>query len=418
MSKLSPLLRPRLLPSMIATGLVALLFFTFFAGHLAHAAELDSILPDDHNHERLLDSFTLARGEGEGDEEDMIYQAEFEGTGEKLHGRQLQVPTEIPNNIARPNNLEQGKTLYFIFTNSSVWGPLAPAGSGSTGLPSVGLSRRWEDEVERREQGASNTADGEDEESPIHKRANATRSVYITLNTCLQPNPAPGDNGPKGAPPQLTMYIGENQTTLGPNHPAEGQQIMEAEFGFANLTIEASKDVYIAVSAANTTDFEGIYSVEVGVSIDAPFHSYSGDAADLFFIDSDSNSALLATKNLTLEKPDTDVYKKWMNLSPPPYVIFANNQNRTWAEGVSRSYCGLESYAQIAGTQDGLRTDTVKTIVTNVTLGNYPKQQFYFQGLNASSKYFGILALPGNATERTPGGGGRVWKSMDFSTQT
>ncbi|KFX91907.1 hypothetical protein O988_07532 [Pseudogymnoascus sp. VKM F-3808] len=193
---------------------------------------------------------------------------------------------------------------------------------------------------------------------------------------------------------------------------------MAAELGFANMTIDASSSVYIAVTGPNTTEYKGIYSVEIGASIDAPFHAYTGDAADLFFIDSDSTSALLATKNLTLDDPTTSVYKKWMQLSPPPYVIFANNQNQTWISGLSRSYCGLESYAQIAGTKDGLRTDMVKSSMTNVTLGGYPKQQFYFQGLNASSQYYGILALPGNATEGTPGGGGRIWKKMEFSTQT
>ncbi|KFZ10157.1 hypothetical protein V501_05295, partial [Pseudogymnoascus sp. VKM F-4519 (FW-2642)] len=415
MSKPSPLLQPRLLPSMITTGLVALLFFTIFAANLAHAAELDSILPDDHNHERLLDPFVSARGEGE-DGEDMIYQAEFTGGGEDLHARQLPMAYEIPNNIGRPYNLNQGETLYFIFRNETVWGPGAPAGSGSTGLPSVGLSPRWEDGGGG--QGALNTADGEDEQSSIHKRANATRTVYITLNTCLQPSNANGDSGPQGPPPQLTMYVGDNQTTLGASKPADGQRTVAAEFGFANLTFDASKDVYIAVTAPNTTDFEGIYNVEVGASIDAPFHSYSGDAADLFFIDSDSSSALLATKNLTLDNSSSPVYQKWMQLSPPPYVIFASNQNQTWAQGVSRSYCGLESYALIAGTQKGLRTDMVKTIMTNVTLGTHPKQQFYFQGLSASSQYYGILALPGNATERAPGGGGRVWQSMNFTTQS
>ncbi|KFY63120.1 hypothetical protein V496_04167, partial [Pseudogymnoascus sp. VKM F-4515 (FW-2607)] len=420
MSKLSPPLRPRLILSLITTGLVALFFFTIFAGNVAHAAEVDSILPDDHNHEQLLDPFISARGEGEAEGEDgadMIYQAEFEGT-KVLNGRQLPSPSEIPNNLARKYNLPQGETIYFIFTNESVWGPQAPDGSGSTGLPSVGLSRRWEDGREEGEQGASNTADGDDEESSIHKRANETRSVYITLNTCLQPQNAKGDSGPKGPPPQVTMYVGENQTTVGPDQPADGQRKMEAKFGFANLTFDASKDIFIALSGPNTTEFEGIYSVELVASIDTPYHSYSGNAADLFFIDSDSNSALLATKNLTLDTSNTDVYKKWMQLSPPPYVIFANNKNQTWIDGVSRSYCGLETYAQIAGTRERVRTDAVKTIMTNVTLGSFPKQQFYFQGLNASSQYYGILALPGNATERSPGGGGRVWKTMDFTTQT
>ena len=181
---------------MIATGLVALFLFTIFAANLAHAAELDSILPDDHNHERLLDPFTLARDEGEGEGGNMIYKAEFEGAGEELHPRQLPMAFEIPNNIARKYNVKQGETVYFVFLNQSVWGPHAPAGSGSTGLPSIGLSRRWEDGGEGGEQGASNTAGGDDdEESSIHKRANDTRSVYITLNTCLQPGNAKGDSG-------------------------------------------------------------------------------------------------------------------------------------------------------------------------------------------------------------------------------
>lgn len=335
-----------------------------------------------------------------------------------MHGRQLPMAYEIPNNIARPYNVNQGETLYLVFTNESLWGEQSPSGSGSTGLPSVGLSRRWQDEVEGEEQGASNTADGDDESS-IHKRANATRAVYITLNTCLQPDKVKGDSIPKAAPAQVTMYVGDNQTTLGADQPADGQQIIVPEFGFANLTIEASQAVYIAVTGPNSTDYGGPYNVKVGVSIDAPFHAYSGDNADLFFIDSDSNSALLATKNLTLDSPGTEVYNKWMNLSPPPYVIFATNQNQTLIQGVSRSYCGLEHYAQITGTtDDGKRTDAVKTIMTNVTLGNHPKQQFYFQGLNASSEYYGILALPMNQTERSVAGGGRVWKSMNFTTQS
>ncbi|OBT58358.1 hypothetical protein VE04_01336 [Pseudogymnoascus sp. 24MN13] len=385
MSKPSPLLQPRLLPSMITTGLVALLLFTIFAGNLAHAAELDSILPDDHNHERLLDPFV-----------------------------QLPVAYEIPNNIARPYNLNQGETMYFVFLNETVWGPHAPAGSGSTGLPSVGLSPRWEGGGEGGGQGALNTADGE--ESSIHKRANATRTVYITLNTCLQPSNAKGSSGPQGPPPQLTMYVGDNQTALGASQPADGQLTVAAEFGFANLTFDASKDVYIAVKAPNTTEYEGVYNVEVGVSIDAPFHSYSGDAADLFFIDSVSSTEPVATVTSTLDNSSSPVYQKWMQLSPPPYVIFANQQNQMSIQGVSRSYCGLENYAQIAGTQKGLRTDMVKTIMTNVTLGTHPKQQFYFQGLSASSQYYGILALPGNATERAPGGGGRMATAQSSST--
>ena len=194
---------------------------------------------------------------------------------------------------------------------------------------------------------------------------------------------------------QLTLYVSQNNTKPGPGAPKDSQKVAEAQHGFANITIEASKDVYIAVSAPNTTDYVGIYNVEVAASIDGRFHDYVSNSADLFFIDSDSRSALLATRNLTLESPESPIYKKWMEISPP-YIVFAHNQNDSRIAGVSHSYCGLEKYASITASQ-------IDTAMTNVTLGSFPKQQFYFEGLNASSQYYGILAMTGNSSARGAG---------------
>lgn len=416
-------LQSRLLASVIATGLVVVLYFALSSGHFAYASELDSILPEDHNHERLLSPYILTDDVDEKEYGDVEYEPEFLGVDRGIIGRQEQIAFEVVNNIPKLDNVELGATVYYVFTNSSVWGIRSAA---SSGLPSPGLIRVREEEGDDDGEEASivekttehvSYYENDEEGSRIFKRANKTRTVYITLNTCLQP-----DN-PKdpSAPPQIMLYVSQNNTRPGPNQPSDSQKVVKAVHGFANLTFEASKDVYIGVSAPNATNYEGVYSVQIAASIDAQFHSYKGDEADLFFIDSDSSSALLATKNLTdPNSPDMEVYNKWMQLTPP-YVVFANNQNDTRLSGISHSYCGLEKYAQIAGTKDGLRTNMVRTSMTNVTLGNFPKQQFYFQGLNASSSYYGILAMTGNSTaygNGVVGGGGTVWKTMDFSTQS
>jgi calcium channel MID1 len=210
-------------------------------------------------------------------------------------------------------------------------------------------------------------------------------------------------------------------TTAGkPDNGWQNGQMVEAVGGFANITLEVSGDVYMAVYAPSTEGFTGPYNVKIAASIDAPFHYYNSSQPNLYLVDSDSSSALLVTNNLTYAT-NGSVFDSWMNLTPPPFVIFAANQNISTFSGIQNSYCGLENYAQIAGTTSGVRNSAVQTSMTNVTSGPFPKQQFYFQGLNASSSYNGILAMTGNSTAAgngVVGGGGRVWQTMNFQTQS
>jgi calcium channel MID1 len=424
MAKLT-VLQSRLLSSVIATALIAILYFALSSAHFAYASDVDSIFPEDHNHERLLSPYILPDELVDIEDENLEYEPEFLGTNRGIIGRQVPIAFEVVNNVPRLDNVIQGATVYYVFTNRSLWSTKSEAGSG---LPSPGLVRIRDEgdngiepalPIEETAEHVSHYEDGEGGQR-IGKRANTTRTVYITLNTCLQPSNAKDPTGSLGPPPQLTLYVSQNNTRPGPNQPAGTQEMVKADQGFANVTFEASKDVYIGVSAPNTTTYSGVYNVEIAASIDGQYHSYNGANADLFFIDSDSSSALLATKNLTLEDADSEIYNKWMQLKPP-YTVFANNQNDSVISGVSHSYCGLEKYAKIAGTQGGVRTNMVQTSMTNVTLGNFPKQQFYFQGLNASSSYFGILAMSGNSTAHgngVVGGGGQVWQTMNFTTQS
>jgi calcium channel MID1 len=367
-----------------------------------------------------------------------------ETVGEGIQPRQGEpIAFELINNAARTDNLELSRTNYYIFTNASVYGEPAPVNLTAE-LPTPGLLRlrnigeEYELEMKHIEQenlrlaqvsssssstssssasksttGATKDGDGL---SAVPK-LNNSRTVYITLNTCLQPAPLSGVNDP---PPQLTLYASTNDTRPGPNTPGAQVTKVTSSHGFALLTLNVTSSVYVAVQAPNVTTHDGIYSIQIAASIDAPYHSYNDRAADLFFIDGDSSSALLATKNLTLSNPGTNIYEAWMSL-PPPYVIFAAPSTDRQLDGVSHSYCGLEKAAAIAGTHGGVRTDTVRTSMTNKTLGSYPKQQFYFQGLNASESYSGYLAMMGNSTamgDGVVGGGGRVWERMSFTTQS
>jgi calcium channel MID1 len=424
--KLSPL-QSRLAASLVASIIVFVVYLTLSSSHFAYASEIDSIKPEDHNHERLLGSYILHGEVGDIEEQEVSYEAEFFGTDRGIIGRADTGPqyTELLNNA--PQRMEVvpgGSTVYFFVQNSTLSGK--PSGD-QTGLPSpVRLLLRTENQVEEpripnlgsqekipSEEGTGNTI--------LHSRQTGPTTLYISLNTCQQPSDPTDIGGTKGAPPQLQLYVSQSSinTLPGPDQSTDTQRQIPVVGGFANVTLQASGTVYIGVAAPSTTTFtEGNYTVEIAASIDAPFHSYIANSSNLYLIDSDMTSALLVTKNLGNSTNGT-LFDEWMNLKPP-FSIFAVNTNRTFIAGVQNSYCGLKTYADIAGVQGGAHSDEVQTSISNSTGSPYPKQQFLMQGLNGSSSYNGILAMTGNSTSSgagVVGGGGRVWQSTKFQTQ-
>ena len=424
--KLSPL-QSRLAASLVACVLVLLLYLTLSSSHFAYALDVDSIRPEDHNHERLLTPYILDGELDDIERREVQYEAEFFGFDRSIIGRAPSwVDATIDNNNFYQDNVPQGTTRYYMFANSSVWGKLS---GPSQGLPSSRLRKRsWIDpegyldkSTVDSEGGVITDNDDEAEDFELRPRQQTTRTVYITINTCLQPD---GPTGSNGVPGQLVLYV--SQSAQNPMSVAgqsdngwQNGQMVEAVGGFANITLEASGDVFMAVYAPTTEGFVNPYNFEIAASIDAPFHYYNNSQPNLYLVDSDSSSALLVTNNLTFST-NGSVYDAWMNL-PPPFVIFAANQNLSGFAGIQNSYCGLEKYAQIAGTVGGVRNSDVQTSMTSTTSGPFPKQQFYVQGLNSSSLYNGILAMTGNSTASgngVVGGGGQVWQTMSFPTQS
>lgn len=410
--KLSPL-QSRLAASLIASFMLLMLYLAFAAPHFAYAADVDSIAREDHNHERLLSKALLDIDVEDLESRTFEYEADFIGYDRGIIGRapNANTPTALVNNQPDLTNVPQGMTMQYVFQNASLWGDLS---APTAGLPSA---------IEGRDVGDLGDDEEDDEEHlevELRSRQVATgaqRTLYVTVNTCMQPSSQDTSLGP---PPQLQLYVSQSpsNTLPGPGQDPDLQDMITLDNGAGMMAINATGDVFIGLSGVNTTAYSGVWSASVAASIDSPYHYYHGQDPNLFLVDSDSASALLITNNLTDQPENSTVYQEWMNLAPP-FVMFASNHDNPSILGLQNSYCGLEKSADIAATNNGQLTNMVQVGMTSRGLGNLPKQQFYFNGLTAGSSYYGVLAMNGNSTESgggVVGGGGQVWSMMNFTS--
>ena len=124
-----------------------------------------------------------------------------------------------------------------------------------------------------------------------------------------------------------------------------------------------------------------MYNFEVAASLTDYFHRYQkGDTAELLWMDSDSTSALLVTRDLTENQADVP----WIMDQEPPYELFVSNKGSTATDGLRHSACGLKHIAQITANNlsNKLPNSPVRTAMTLRGAGGLPKQQFYFVSLN------------------------------------
>ncbi|KFA60933.1 hypothetical protein S40285_05791 [Stachybotrys chlorohalonatus IBT 40285] len=265
-----------------------------------------------------------------------------------------------------------------------------------------------------------------DEELPHsrERRQDATgRLVYVSANTCLQPNRVSPDATTLD-PPQLTLSVSESEEAGCPETLRDFTQDEMTVFneGAAMMSLNATKDLFIGITAPNiSTDFQGIWNYEVAASTDDFYHSYTVNATtELLWMDSDSTSALLVSRNLTSNHDDTQQIMS----RDLPYELFVENNSSRTMNGVRHSFCGMEKVAQISANQagNGRSNNLVRTRMTTRGPGGFPKQEFYFDGLNASSTYSGILykKTSSSAARRQEGGvvggGGVVFEPTIFQT--
>ncbi|PYI26802.1 putative cora family metal ion transporter [Aspergillus indologenus CBS 114.80] len=309
---------------------------------------------------------------------------------EETRGRELDLVRRAPtgvsslgNNQYQEGTLRLGETQHWYFPTDSI------AGNSTNGT----TSKRSKD---------------------IAKRST---TIYLSLTACSKPslNNSEDATGSSSTAPQLQVFVSLSDTLEkpGPDKDSAEQQVFVAEEGYMGTTLEADGNMYIGVTAPNNTQYSGSYTYQIAVSTDAFFHDVNTEDQLLYLVDSDTKAALFTTKNLTDTDVDAQDISIWMNKTPP-YTMFANKLNSTAVSGLERSFCALDRLAQI-GMKD------VESSMTTRGDKLRPKEQLYATGLNKSSTYLGILARYGNSTSAGNGiigGGGKVWKPMNFTTKT
>ncbi|KAM3423283.1 hypothetical protein BST61_g722 [Cercospora zeina] len=410
--KLTPL-QTRLVASLGALALIVLVYWSLSNPHFAYAAELaydgSGHLRGggDHNWHRIRES----------EDTDGADQNEERAIGERhalaLGKRQSAEAAQITgNNIGTPYDIYPGNTTIFQYPSRFLRANHTDKGPG---LPNDLIGKR--------------AFDPQHAELRKRQESDTERTIYISANVCSQPTTNSTDAASQ-SPGQLTLYVStssENQTP-GPDGANTTQTAYPFRGGFVNAAVpNANGDWYMAVQAPNLPeDFTGFWNLELAVSIDDYFHAAEFDDPFLYQVDTDIDSALLVTDNLTQSASDSPVYQEWLNLSAP-FNLFVSNTNLTGLTGMENSYCGLRNFVrandQLQADQkdpSGNETHIAMGMITR-GLGRKPKEQFYVNRLNGSSAYNAFLAMNGNSTasgDGVVGGGGKVWKAVPFRTKT
>lgn len=415
--------------------LLSILYFQFSLLRLTFARDTGSVEQEDHNHPRLLNFAQQPEGlagvELLQNEHEENYEPVFLGLDRSIIGRAPPEIQTLGNNAPAQSKVikKGGSPHYWIFPKEVLFGPRAPA---ATGLLFEENPRSLNYSTATRDTSIEN------EEIDRSKRQNTSstkRLLYITLTTCDGPllkTSTIRDEAPGG----LELYVSmtsNNRKPTSTNH----DHVVEVIGGFGAINLQASDDVFFAV-APKSEEFDGSYTYELTASIDAPFAAYNDGGNSnsmsrndfIFFIDSDSDSALFDSNFTTTENSSSPVFQQVMD-NPPPYSIFLHNEDDSSIIGVQNSLCGLKRKAQILLNGKGNGTDstdgmnstngTTKMFSMIVQDGRRPAQQFHVTGLNASSSYYAIMAVEGNSTAAGSGvvrGGGTVGKSIKFKTKS
>ncbi|KAH4213995.1 hypothetical protein HBI23_048330 [Parastagonospora nodorum] len=388
---------------------------------LVHATDLPPASAIDPISQPILQAGSAAHlvaedGESRGDG-NAGYAPEFDYFDRNLRGRQepqQSTTTELKENERKALDISPGTTAFFVLKQGQSR-LVRMEESDLEALEARGTDNTSDDLVANTEEGLA----GDNADDQLEKRQ-AASSIWVSANTCRQPNPPPLDQVEKSNNnPQLVMYISTSSRNQRPG-PTSTDDLATPpmgllfENGFASYALQANSDVYIGISAPNLDNgWFGSWNFELAVSSNGFYHSYDGADPFLYMIDTDSDSALFITYNLSeANVNDTD---KWMRDNPFKMYAF-EDESITNITGLERSMCAVQYYNQSTNV-------TMETSITTKFGGDLPKAQFHLQGLKAGKKYNGFLAvggqqdvlqLPGNTTVR---GGGMVFQQFDFTTK-
>ncbi|KAL8838104.1 MAG: hypothetical protein Q9176_005309 [Flavoplaca citrina] len=375
---------------------IVLIYLSICPFHI-QATDADSAFSEDHNHHRLLDLLDQSDTSRHGPNRESSYEPDFLGLDRGIVGRAPKAVTALANNAPQPMNIEPGEIQYWTFPKSSLQAPYA---NPAFDLP-LNLSA------------TSNTTCLESDLIQLAKKQNTianTRNVWLSISVCDQPTST--TTGTAGLPPPLGVYLSRSADNQQPDVGSHEQIIaVEGGYGFANLSSVADA-IWIGVRAPPAPDgFEGAYSYELAASIDALYTTYfDGDPkindTQITAWDTDSNSSILSTGDITNSLANSTNFSRWMEMDPP-FKVYVHDQAGLSFRGLNRSICGLKNHAMVTEIENSM-----------VKIGGQPKQLFYVNRLNRNTSYLAIMTLEPGSRNSTAGGGGTVWKATSFTTKS
>ena len=315
-----------------------------------------------------LDGLIIDRDVGERSAE-VLYEPQFVSFERTVIARQAENIKVLGNNSPQRFSMDPASIAFFAFSVDGLTPRAAPFERELESASSVGQSPNLliEDLFKRQTE----------------------RTVFISANVCRHPERNTDDQ-----PPALHLIVSSDPDDQFPNSTKATTQNVIFFEGSAMQSISISSGtVYFSIEAPPVPDdFKGEWNLEVAVSDDGWYHSYVEESGEgngmLWAADVDGGSALLMTKNLTESRVEASALMTTPGL---PFTLFVDASQSRSLDGVRRSFCGLQNYAGIASTKNDKPTEQMLMSMTTRGLGNFPKQQFWFGGLNSSTKYTGIL---------------------------
>ncbi|KAL8301646.1 hypothetical protein RB597_002184 [Gaeumannomyces tritici] len=412
--QLTPL-QSRLAASLLASCALLLLYFTLFSPNFALAHEILPARPP------LPDADAAGTHSGDSGalrvrHAAVEYEPMFPGFDRSIIGRAPPPGiSALQNNVPGKGEILPGTNKVFVFERASIQGR-----EQHMELRRDQLGGTQEEPSEPENRGVNPAAAGGEQANAVQRRQQGTRTVYISANTCMQPRPRA--DATQLEPPQLTMYL--SSTSPGaegvkPASPDDKGTWHVFNEGAVMVNVSSSEDIFVQLTAPTLREntFDGAYSFEVAASVDASYHAYEdrapgersspSSATDLVWLDSDDSNAVLIARDLGAQPAGGG--------EKMPFVVFANQGSDRSISGVRYSFCGLQTYAQIAGIKDGKNSSFVRTSMYGGGSGSASKQQFHLSGLRAGTNYSTILARAPQSN--SPGGGGLVFRATNFTTR-
>jgi calcium channel MID1 len=352
------------------------------------------------------------------------YEPDFAYLDQSLIGRQAAEVDKLTNNEKMEKDIDPEKTLYFVLEKDQLRLRRA-VDVPSEALEARGTVNGSEDAVmeELAVQERAGTTN-EETDHGLEKRQAGSRRVWLTANTCRQPMPNGNVTEASKNHPQLVMYVSNSTQNQKPGPDNTENTITNMtgilfDSGYVDFKFNTSSDVYIGIAAPKLEDdWFGSWHFELAASIDGPYHNYHDSDPFLYMIDTDSESTLFITYNLS-DSNSTEAVNQW-NLSNPFKMYAFEAGDYTPITGMEHSYCALKEQFNVNTT----RNFTIDSnITTNFGGGDLPKTQFHVRNLENAKTYNGFVVIEGGqAPFDIPGvgmvrGGGRVFQAFQWTTK-